>query len=664
LLAVLIMISTNSTLNVSEKQSLDSIPKLIAHHVITNPGQTAYREKEYGIWQSWTWQDAGDEMRAIAMGMMARGLKEGDHVAIIGRNRPYFYWAMIAAQATGAIPVPIYQEAVAAEMVYVLKHCAARFIFAEDQEQVDKVLDIQHELRELDQIIYINPRGMRKYDHDHLNSYKDVQDQGRAAADKMGPKLDKIMGKAKGSDTCVMLYTSGTTGHPKGVVLSNDNVIKSSEISCEFDKLVREDSILAYLPMAWIGDFIFSVGQASWAGYCVNCPENESTMQDDLREIGPSYFFAPPRYFENVLTNVQIRMEDAGIIKRGMFSYFMKHAARVGGRILDGKPVGAGDKLIYRLGNILVYGPLKNTLGLSHVRIGYTAGEAIGPEIFDFFRSLGINLKQVYGQTEATVFITLQPDGQVRSDTVGIAPPGVEVKIDDRGEVFFRSAGTFVEYYKNKKSTDAAKSKDGWVATGDAGFFEKEGGHLKIIDRAKDVGKMADGRLFAPKYVENKLKFYPNILEAVIFGNTRKECTAIININLQALGNWAERNNIAYASYQELAALKPVYAMIESHIEEVNADLARDDMLSGCQISRFLILHKELDADDGEITRTRKVRRKMIAEKYADLLTALYDGSSEVYTTTEVTYEDGSKGSISATLEIRPVATVKKGRAA
>jgi len=357
-------------------------------------------------------------------------------------------------------------------------------------------------------------------------------------------------------------------------------------------------------------------------------------------------------------------MEDAGSFKKKMFDHFMAHAAKVGGDILDGNSVGMMDRLKYGLGNLLVYGPLKNTLGLSRVRVGYTAGEAIGPEIFDFYRSLGINLKQLYGQTEASVFITQQPDGQVRSDTVGIPTPGVEIKIDDNGEVFYRSPGTFVEYYKNKESTTSTKTKDGWVATGDAGFLEKDSGHLRIIDRAKDVGKMKDGSLFAPKYVENKLKFYPNILEAVVFGDGRDECTAFINIDLQAVGNWAERNNIAYTSYQELASLPQVYAMIQSHVEEVNASIAMDEMLSGCQLHRFLILHKELDADDGELTRTRKVRRNIIEEKFADLLTALYDGSSEIFTTTEVTYEDGSKGSISANLEIRAVATKTASKAA
>ena len=457
---------------------------------------------------------------------------------------------------------------------------------------------------------------------------------------------------------CVMLYTSGTTGKPKGVVLSNRNVIESAKSSSDFDTLTRGEEILAYLPMAWVGDFVFSIGQAYWAGFCVNCPESEATMMTDLREIGPTYFFAPPRVFETLLTTVMIRMEDAGRLKKRMFDHFMAHARNVGGKILDGKPVGLGDRVKYALGNLLVYGPLKNTMGFSRIRVGYTAGEAIGPEIFDFYRSLGINLKQLYGQTEATVFITAQPDGEVRSDTVGVPSPGVELKIGDSGEVFYRSPGVFVEYYKNPESTAGTKDAEGWVATGDAGFIEEETGHLRIIDRAKDVGKMADGAMFAPKYVENKLKFFPNILEAVVFGNGRSECTAFINIDLNAVGNWAERNNIAYSSYQELAGHPRVLETVQDHVEEVNRSVAEDPMLAGCQVHRFVVLHKELDADDGELTRTRKVRRRIIEDKYADIIEALYDGSDRVSTRTEVTYEDGRKGAISATLEIRKAAVV------
>ena len=643
---------------------LQSIPALLHRNATEFGNRPAYREKEFGIWQSWTWNETKREINNLARGLINLGVNEGDFIAIIGRNRPHFYWSMVAAQSVGAVPVPIYQDSAAEEMAYVLDHCGARFVIAEDQEQVDKVIEVQDRLHQFEHMIYVDPRGMRKYDHTRLHEFSHVQEQGFAARDELTPELNSRKAKLDYSSTCVMLYTSGTTGKPKGVVLSNRNVIESAKNSAEFDHLKIDEEILAYLPMAWVGDFIFSLGQAYWCGFCVNCPESPETMAADLREIGPTYYFAPPRVFETQLTNVMIRMEDASKFKKRLFDKYMAVAKRVGPKILDGKPVGFIDRLQYALGDLFIYGPLKNTLGLSRVRVGYTAGEAIGPEIFEFYRSLGINLKQLYGQTEATVFITVQPDGEVRNDTVGVPAPGVELRIDDSGEVFYRSPGVFEEYYKNPESTASTKDAEGWVATGDAGFIEPDTGHLRIIDRAKDVGKMADGSMFAPKYVENKLKFFPNILEAVLFGNGRDRCMAFINIDMGAVGNWAERNNIAYSSYQELAGHPKVLDAIKSHVEEVNRSVAQDEMLSGCQIHRFLVLHKELDADDGEMTRTRKVRRRIVEEKFQDLIDALYDGKDQIFTTTEVTYEDGRKGSISATLKlidaaIAPVTTQK-----
>ena len=629
---------------------LNSIPALLARNVAQHGNKAAYREKEFGIWQSWTWAEAAAEIDALAAGFLTLGANVGDHIAIAGRNRLALYWAMVAAQKAGCVPVPLYADAAAEEIAYALDHCGARFVVAGDQEQVDKISDIRDQLHVLDHIIYLDGRGLRKYDHTHMTSYADLQAAGRAA-DQMA-EIEKRSAALERDDKCVMLYTSGTTGRPKGVVLSNTNVIETSKNSAEFDHLKAGDEVLAYLPMAWVGDFIFSIGQAMWTGFCVNCPESAETMHTDLREIGPTYFFAPPRVFEQQLTNVMIRMEDAGPFKKWLFDKYMKVGREIGPKILDGESVSGMERLQYRLADWLVIGPLKNTLGLSRVRVGYTAGEAIGPEIFDFYRALGINLKQLYGQTEATVFITQQPDGEVRSDTVGVPSPGVELKIAENGEVFYRSPGVFVEYYKNPESTASTKDTEGWVATGDAGFIEEGTGHLRIIDRAKDVGKMGSGALFAPKYVENKLKFYPDILEAVVFGADRDYCTAFINIDLTAVGNWAERNNIAYSSYQELSQHPRVLETIQAHVAEVNKSVAADQMLAGCQIHRFLVLHKELDADDGEMTRTRKVRRRIVEEKFADLIDALYGGKSEIYTETEVTYEDGRKGKITATLAI------------
>ncbi len=643
----------------SGAEGMYSLPALLHRNATQFGDAPAYREKEFGIWQCWSWAETAKEVRSIALGFLEIGVEKGDHIAVIGRNRPAHYWSMVAAQMVGAVPVPLYQESVAEEMAYVMEHCGAKYVVCGDQEQVDKVIEIQQNLHQVKHILYTDKRGMRKYDHSQMNALSDIMAEGSAGHARFDAELDKRISEITYDDTCVMLYTSGTTGKPKGVVLSNRNVIESAKNSSDFDHLNQKEDILSYLPMAWVGDFIFSIGQAYWCGFCVNCPESADTMMTDLREIGPTYFFAPPRVFETQLTNVMIRMEDASNLKQRMFRYFMAHAKKVGGRLLDGGQVGLADRMKYALGNLLVYGPLKDTLGYGRFRVGYTAGEAIGPEIFDFYRSLGINLKQLYGQTEATVFITIQPDGEVRADTVGVPAPDVELKIDDTGEIHYRSPGVFVEYFKNPESTASTKDAEGWVATGDAGFIEEESGHLRIIDRAKDVGKMADGSMFAPKYVENKLKFYPDILEVVLFGNGKDRCVAFVNIDLTAVSNWAERNNVAYASYQELTGHPRVLETIRSHVKEVNKSVAADEMLSGCQVHRFVVLHKELDADDGEMTRTRKVRRRFVEEKFQDIIDALYDGSKTVSTTTEVTYEDGRKGSISATLEIVDAPVVK-----
>lgn len=636
--------------------ALDTFPKLLIHNAQRFADRPAVREKEFGIWQTWTWSEVKDEVLSFAAGLDVLGYAPGDRIAIIGRNRPRLYWGITAAQCLGGVPVPVYADSVAEEMEYVLEHAEVRFALAENQEQVDKVLEVSDRLNRLDQIIYDDTRGLRDYDKTKLHDFADVQKLGREALAQNPSLLDARIEAGKGSDIGIFLYTSGTTGKPKGVVLTNDNIIVTSRNSVEFDKLTEHEETLSYLPLAWVGDHIFSHGQAYVAGFCINCPESEETVSTDLREIGPTYYFAPPRVFEGLLTQVMIRMEDASAMKQKLFHYFMKVAKEVGINILDGKPVSGMDRFKYWLGNLLIYAPLKNTMGFSRIKLAYTAGEAIGPEIFDFYRSLGINIKQLYGQTEAAVFITLQPDGEVFADTVGVPAPGVEIKITDDGEVIYRGPGVFDSYYKNEQATRETKSEEGWVMTGDAGYFDDHG-HLKIIDRAKDVGRLNDGSMFAPKYLENKLKFFPHIKEVVTFGDGRDFVTAFINIDLDAVGNWAERNNIPYASYQELASRPEVYKMMEESIQQTNADLATDSAMSGSQIHRFLILHKELDPDDGEMTRTRKVRRSTIFEKYGLLVEALYDGSVSQHIRTEVTFEDGRTGAIEADISIMDVAT-------
>lgn len=630
----------------------DTFPKLLLNNAARLADKAAVREKEFGIWQAWSWRRMKEEIFAFAAGLDALGFGPGDKLAIIGRNRPRMYWGMTAAQCLRGLPVPVYQDSVVEEMEYVLDHAEVRFVLAEDQEKVDKALEIAERLPGIEQIIYDDGRGLGDYAKDRLHDFAAVQQRGRELLASNPALLDASVAAASGTDTAIILYTSGTTGRPKGVVLSNDNIIITSRNSVERDHLTAGEETLSYLPMAWVGDNIFSYGQAYVAGFCINCPENETTVALDLREIGPTYYFAPPRIFENLLTSVMIRMEDAGKLKQSLFHYFLEVARKVGVRILNGEPVAFWERFKYRLGNLLIYAPLKNTMGFSRIRLAYTAGEAIGPEIFDFYRSLGINIKQLYGQTEAAVFVTMQPDGEVYADTVGVPAPQVEVKIADDGEVIYRGPGVFQSYFKNAAATAKTKDREGWVKTGDAGYFDDHG-HLKIIDRAGDVGKLNGGALFAPKYLENKLKFFPQIQEAVTFGNQRDFVTAFVNIDLDAVGNWAERNNVPYASYQELAAHPEVYEMIKGNIEKVNQDLAADSRLCASQIRRFLILHKELDPDDGEMTRTRKVRRGTIFDKYRGLIDALYSSKTHCPISTEVTFEDGRTGFIEADLEIR-----------
>jgi long-chain acyl-CoA synthetase len=635
---------------------LDTVPKLLIHNAARLGSRPAMRYKDLGIWQAWTWAQMLEEIRAFSIGLAELGVKRGDKFAIIGSNRPRLYWAMCAGQALGAVPVPVYADAVADEMAFVLAHAEVTLAMVEDQEQVDKLIGIAERLPKLHQVIYDEPRGLKDYDHGRLTAFTEVQSIGRkklASDPECLKQWEAGVAEGKGSDLSVILYTSGTTGHPKGVMLSYANAIVSSRNGNAFDGLGPDDDVIAYLPMAWVGDHILSYVQSYVGGFCVNCPETLDTVVEDRREIGTTYAFAPPRVYENNLTLTMVRMADAGPFKRKLFDFFIGVARRWGEKILNGEKVPVHARLLYGIGDLLVYGPLKNRFGISRIRVAYTAGEAIGPEIFRFWRGVGLNLKQLYGQTEASVYVTAQPDGEIEAETVGRPSPDVEVKISDSGEVLYRSPGVFLGYYKDPEKTAEVRTPDGWVHSGDAGFFDAKTGHLKIIDRAKDVGRLKDGTLFAPKYMENKLKFYPNIREAVAVGADRDFVCAMINIDLTAVGSWAERNNAVYASYQELAAHPLVYDMIAQHVDEVNRSLSEEEVMAGAQIRRFLILHKELDADDGELTRTQKLRRGHIIDRYSPLVDAFYNGSTTAQIATEVTFDDGHKGVIAARLAIR-----------
>jgi long-chain acyl-CoA synthetase len=650
----------------------DTFPKLLVRNASTMGARPAIRHKRFGIWQTWTWAQTLEQIRAFSIGLSEIGVKRGDTFAIIGSNRPRLYWAICAGQALGAVPVPIYADSVAEEISFVLDHAEVTTAVVENQEQVDKILEIAPSLSRLSRIIYDEPRGLRDYAHAGLSSFEAVQRLGHqalAADAQRAAQWQTGIAAGTADDLGIILYTSGTTGRPKGVALTYANAIISAENANAFDRLSADEQVIAYLPLAWIGDHMFSYAQAYVAGFCVNCPETPDTVVEDRREIGATYAFAPPRVYENLLTLTMVRMADAGLIKRRLFHAFIELARRWGESILDRRSVPLHARLLYGLGELMIYGPLKNRFGLSRVRVAYTAGEAIGPEIFRFYRALGINLKQLYGQTEASVYIAAQPDGEIYADTVGKASPAVEIRISEAGEVLFRSPGAFSGYYKDPEKTAQVKTSEGFVHTGDAGFFDPKTGHLKIIDRAKDVGRLIDGTPFAPKHLENKLKFYPNIKEAVAVGDGRDFVCVMVNIDPIAVGSWAERNKVVFGSYQELAAHPLVYDLVAQHIAEANRSLLAEEVMAGAQIRRFLVLPKELDADDGELTRTQKVRRGFLAERYAALVTALYDGSREVDVATEVTFEDGRKGVLTARvniydLEVAPAPARDMGKAA
>jgi long-chain acyl-CoA synthetase len=639
---------------------MNDIPLTFPHILLENArkfpaGKIAMREKDYGIWQSYSWQDYLEQVRDFALGLAALGFKKADKMAIIGDNRPQLYWGLAACQCLGGVPVPLYQDAIHRELHYIVDHSECKFALAEDQEQADKLMHLKAEIPAIEYIIYDDPRGLRNYEHDWLIAFTDVQEMGRRFDREDPDYFMNAVNGVKSDDMSLIAYTSGTTGNPKGVMITHRMIADCSRGFLEWDNLDETENIMAYLPMAWIGDHMFSYGQALTAGFTVNCPESTATTFHDQKEIGPTHIFAPPRIWENILTQIMIKIEDSAWIKQKAFHYFMKVANRVEKKRIANESVPPIDRVFYAIGRILIYAPLLDNLGMRRIKVAYTAGEAIGPEIFEFYRSLGINLKQLYGMTESCAYVSMQKDGDIDSESVGPPAPGVEIKISDRGEVLYKSPGNFIGYFKNAEATEETM-EDGWLRSGDAGYMTKRG-HLKIIDRAKDVSKLNDGTMFAPKYIENKLKFSPYIKESVAHGMSRDFVAVFIDIDYGAVANWAERRHIGFTSYTDLAQKPEIYDLIKNEILRVNKSLSEDEHLKNSQIKRYLLLHKELNPDDGEITRTRKVRRRFIAEKYATLIEALYAGKDNVDVEAKITYEDGRTATMKANLKIRDVET-------
>jgi long-chain acyl-CoA synthetase len=629
-----------------DQAATSTLPKLLQRNAEQDPKGPGIREKSRGVWQTLTWTGYRDQMRDLALGLAAIGFKRGEKLSVIGDNRPQLYIAQLAAQALGGVSVPVYQDSIASELVYVLNHAETSIIVAEDQEQVDKALSLKEKLPKLRWIIYDDPRGLSFYDDPILRSYDSVLVEGRKFAEANPGFYAAELAKGGADDIAMIAYTSGTTGSPKGAMLSHRNMIATAEAFIEVNDVKQGDNWLSYLPMAWVGDAAFTLGMALVTRLTANCPENPETVQRDLRELGPDAMLAPPRIWENMLTLMQIKGSDASPMKRRVFEHFRGLAERCELKRSDGKSLSLADRVGLALGEIFVYGPVRDQLGLRKARWCYTGGAPLGPDTYRFFRSFGINLKQVYGATEASALIACQADAEANPNTVGRPIPHIEVKIDDRGEVLLKGCNVFKGYFKQEEVTRDTVTSDGWLKTGDAGFFDKQG-HLVIIDRAKDVGKLADGSAFAPQFIENKLKFSPFIREAVAFGDQRPFVVAMIAIDMQTVGTWAEKQGLAYTSFMDLSSKPEVAEMIGAEIAKANATLPDVQ-----QVKRYLLLNKELDADDAEMTRTRKVRRRFVAEKYASVIEAFYGGASSADVTMEITFEDGRKSTLQSTIAI------------
>jgi long-chain acyl-CoA synthetase len=626
-----------------------TLPRLMQRNARDLADRPALREKDRGIWQTYTWRQYHDEVRDLALGLASLGFARGEALSVIGDNRPRLYWAQVAAMCLGGRSVPVYQDSIAKELAFVLDHAEVTVVVAEDQEQVDKIVALKDHLPKLRLMLYDDPRGMVHYKADWVKSFTEVQALGRERAAREPDAFAAEVERGRPEDVALICYTSGTTGNPKGAMLTHDNVIAVARSFVSVEKIIASDDYLAYLPMAWVGDALYSMVLSLVVGFCMNCPESPETVQRDLRELGPTALLAPPRIWENMLTGVQVRAADATPLKRAVFNYFRRVAEAAEILRADGKPLPLGLRLKHALGEFFVYRPVRDQLGLLRSRWCLTGGAPLGPDTFRFFRAFGVNLKQIYGSTEITGLASLQPDGEADPNTAGRPCPGIEVRIGDRGEVLVKSPGIFKGYFKAEETTREVIDREGWFHTGDAGFIDPRG-HLVIIDRAKDVGAMQDGTPFAPQFIENKLKYSPFIREAVCFGNERPYVVAMVAIDISTVGSWAERQGVPYTSYMDLAQKPEIRSLLVEEIGKANATLP-----AATRIRRMLLLTKDLEADDAEMTRTRKVRRRFVAEKYAPVIDAFYGGAPEVELSTAITYEDGRQAIVRSRVRIEDV---------
>jgi long-chain acyl-CoA synthetase len=639
----------NTNSNAIEITPEMTIPKLFYQQAKRyGKERVAMREKEFGIWRPITWQDYLNNVKYIALGLISLGLEEGDKVAMIGDNRPEGLWAEMAAICARGIGVWLFQDCLIDEVRYIIDHSDTRFLFGEGQEEVDKAISIFNECPKLQKIIWDDPKGMRNYSEDYLISLKEVQQLGREL-DKEKPNLfEELINKGSGEEVALLFYTSGTTALPKGALLSHNNMLTMGQHLMAVDPCQNTDDYVSYLPFAWIGEQMMSISCGLQIGYTINFPEEPDTAQENIREIGPHVMFAPPRMYEQMTRSVQVKYLDATWIKRKIYEFSTYVGYKVANLKFDKKPVPIIWRFLEWIASIAVQKKLKDHLGLSRVRNAYTGGAAMGPDHFRFFHALGVNLKQIYGQTEVAGISVVHRSGDIKFDTVGHPIPGTEVRIGEGGEILTRSPSVFLGYYKNPEATEKTL-QDGWLYSGDRGFIDEDG-HLVVFDRTKDVFTLRDGKPFAPQYLETRLKFSPYIRDSWVIGDKKDYISAVLCIDYAVVGKWADEKKLNYTSYQELSQMPEIYDLVEKQIRQANKDLP-----DAAKVVKFTNLYKELDADDDELTRTRKLRRAFVEKRYEEIVDALYSDNPSVHIDTTIKYEDGREAQIKTDMQIRTV---------